>query len=109
MNINSEATPLLLTATSIWLGYVILLIAVIYHFLLIIPTISVIVRRLHDTHRSGWFVLCLFILPLILLFFGLFLYTMTGLAVFYLFTVIAVITEICLMKRFYKFLNYNIG
>jgi uncharacterized membrane protein YhaH (DUF805 family) len=36
----------------------------VYALVIVIPTMSVIIRRLHDTSRSGWW-LCLVFLPVI--------------------------------------------
>ena len=41
---------------------------IVYGLVLILPTLAVTVRRLHDTNRSGWWIL-LFVIPLITCFF----------------------------------------
>lgn len=38
-------------------GQVILYLAVIYSLIMLLPTWAVSVRRLHDTNRSGWWIL----------------------------------------------------
>ena len=43
-------------------------ISIVYGLVLILPTLAVTVRRLHDTNRSGWWIL-LFVIPLITMFF----------------------------------------
>ena len=45
---------------------------IVYNLVLILPTLAVTVRRLHDTNRSGWWIL-LFVIPLITMFFFVFL------------------------------------
>ena len=45
---------------------------IVYGLVLILPTLAVTVRRLHDTNRSGWWIL-LFVIPLITMFFFVFL------------------------------------
>ena len=47
-------------------------ISIVYGLVLILPTLAVTVRRLHDTNRSGWWIL-LFVIPLITMFFFVFL------------------------------------
>lgn len=50
-----------LTAANSSLGIVFMVIYCIYALAIIVPSLAVAVRRLHDTNRSGWFYLIGFI------------------------------------------------
>lgn len=49
------------TAIGTIVGAVLLMLVMIASLLLIVPTLAVSVRRLHDTNRSGWFLLLNFV------------------------------------------------
>ena len=40
-------------------------ISIVYGLVLILPTLAVTVRRLHDTNHRGWWILIVFVVPLI--------------------------------------------
>lgn len=61
MLINIVVLTLLAIARMVFVGEVIDLIAILFCLAILTPSVTVCVRRLHDTGRSGWFAL----LPLI--------------------------------------------
>ena len=58
--INSEGIQAIFSIISLLIGLGLGLISLAYTILIIWPTISISIRRLHDTNRSGWWYLMQF-------------------------------------------------